>query len=97
MRRIKNAFKQASEVQCRGCGQRFTPVVFKAHIMNCDSLFDSIESFKEIAENADFDQIHIKMQNYEPNSQCFVVNIKSSLTSKTRKEDGQIERTVKDR
>lgn len=61
--------------------------------MNCDALFDNNESFREIAENADFDQIHIKMLNFEHNSQCFVVNVKSSLTSNVRKDDGQIERT----
>lgn len=65
--------------------------------MNCDALFDNNESFREIAENADFDQIHIKMLNFEHNSQCFVINIKSSLASNIRKEDGQVERTFKDR
>ena len=58
---------------------------------------DSSESFREIAENADFDQIHLKMLNFEHNSQCFVVNVKSSLTSNSRNESSQVERTFKDR
>jgi len=35
--------------------KKLKPVIFKAHIMNCSSLFDDSESFREVAEGADFD------------------------------------------
>lgn len=89
LRRIKNAFKQAAEVQCRGCGKKLKPVIFKAHIMNCSSLFDDSESFREVAEGADFDQIYIKVLKYDHEAQMFVFNIKSSLNVNVNKKDGQ--------
>ena len=65
--------------------------------MNCESLLADNQSFREIAENADFDQIHIKMLNFEHNSQSFVVNVKSSLTSTKRTENGEVDRSFQDR
>lgn len=35
LRRIKNAYKQASEIKCIGCAETFTPVIFKAHVLGC--------------------------------------------------------------
>ena len=60
LRRIKNAYKQALEIKCRGCSKSFKPVIFKAHIMSCQHLLENSESFQEIAQSSDIDQVFIK-------------------------------------
>lgn len=55
LRRIKNAYKQAAEIKCRGCLKTFQPVIFKGHILNCQKLFEDPESFQDIAQNSEID------------------------------------------
>lgn len=59
LKRIKNAYKQTSEVKCRGCSKLFKPIIFKAHVLSCQKLFEDHEGFQDIAKSTDIDQIFI--------------------------------------
>jgi len=38
LRKIKNAFNNASELKCGACQKSFVPVLFKVHVQNCKQL-----------------------------------------------------------
>ena len=40
LKEIKNAFKQAIELKCKGCLKLYKPVMFKTHILCCKKLLD---------------------------------------------------------
>ena len=68
LRRIKNAYKQTSEVKCRGCSKMFKPTMFKAHVLSCVKLLEDPECFSEIAASSDIDQLFVQAVKYTDDS-----------------------------
>lgn len=38
LRKFKRIFNQTSEVECSGCREKFEPLAFKGHVLNCHYL-----------------------------------------------------------